>query len=268
VLHARFDGRLGNFRLDVELEVPARGVTVLFGPSGCGKTTLLRCMAGLARLDGALIVAGEVWQDAARFTPTHQRGVGFVFQDSSLFDHLSVRRNLIFGQRRAGRIGRIGFDEVARLLELAPLLDRGVAALSGGERQRVAIGRALLSQPALLLMDEPLAGLDAALKAEVLPYLDRLHDELAIPVVYVTHDLGEALRLGDRLAMMSAGRIDRIVELGGRRTADGSGLAGRLDAIGPDALAAELAAHGSHTVAGLAVAALLAGLTPWRGGQA
>jgi molybdate transport system ATP-binding protein len=269
-LEARFTGRQGAFQLDLDLVAPARGVSVLFGPSGCGKTTALRCMAGLTRLAGRFSVAGDVWQDESRFTPVHRRGVGYVFQEPSLFDHLSVRGNLGFGLKRAGTARRIGFDDVVGLLGLEPLLERGVAALSGGERQRAAIGRALLSQPALLLMDEPLASLDAARKAEVLPYLERLHDELAIPMVYVTHDLAEAMRLGDRLVLMAEGRVERVVELAAARPAAADGLTRRLGQIGPGALQSELAAGGvPPEAAGLAVAALIAGLTPWRGdGQA
>jgi len=254
-IEAAFAGRLGTFTLDVALSAPARGVTVLFGPSGCGKTTVLRCLAGLTRLGGRLSVAGEVWQDAARFTPTHRRPIGYVFQEPSLFGHLSVQRNLAFGLRRAHGARHIGFDEVAALLGLETLLGRHTAKLSGGERQRVAIGRALLSQPKLLLMDEPLASLDAARKAEVLPYLERLHDQLAIPIVYVTHDLGEALRLGDRLVLMDAGRVSRIHELDGRMRVDAqASIAERLQA--------QLAHGVDDVVVRLALAALAAGLAP------
>src|SRR5690606_18371012 len=149
------------FELDVDLEVPASGVTVLFGPSGAGKTTLLRCLAGLTRLPGRLEVAGEVWQDARTFLPPHRRRVGYVFQDAALFEHLSVRGNLLYGRRRGGRGADAAFDRLVGLLGLEALLERAPARLSGGERQRVAIGRALLSEPRLLLMDEPLASLDA-----------------------------------------------------------------------------------------------------------
>jgi molybdate transport system ATP-binding protein len=266
-LEAAFSGRLGDFAVDAALSAPARGVTVLFGPSGCGKTTVLRCMAGLTRLAGRFSVAGEVWQDERRFLPPHKRPIGYVFQEPSLFDHLSVRRNLEFGHRRAIGPQRIGLSDVVDLLGLAPLMDRGPGRLSGGERQRVSIGRALLSQPALLLMDEPLASLDAARKGEVLPYLERLHDELAVPIVYVTHDLAEAARLGDRIALMSAGRIARLIDISAMpRDRGAGGLAAELEALGPDRLQAELAARaGSDLVARLAVAALLADLPPWRG---
>jgi molybdate transport system ATP-binding protein len=208
---ARFRGALGGFALDTAFETPMRGVSALFGPSGCGKTTLLRCIAGLQRLrDGYLSVGGEVWQDGLAFRPPHARSVGYVFQEASLFPHLSVRGNLLYGHRRAWRRGtREGtrFDDVVELLGLQPLLDRSPLRLSGGERQRVAVGRALLSQPRLLLMDEPLAGLDRLSKDEILPYLEALHTALSIPVLYVSHDLAEVERLADHLVLLEGGRV-------------------------------------------------------------
>lgn len=205
-IEAAFRGRLGKFDLDVAFDIPARGVTAIFGPSGCGKTSVLRCIAGLQRVaQGRCVVAGEVWQDDGTFRPTHRRPIGFVFQEASLFAHLSVRGNLAYGAPRAG--GAIGFDEVVDLLGLEALLSRAPANLSGGERQRVAIGRALLSQPKLLLMDEPLSALDAATKSEILPFLERLHDRLSLPMLYVSHDMGEVERLADQLVLMQAGRI-------------------------------------------------------------
>ncbi|MDB5437912.1 MAG: molybdenum transporter ATP-binding protein [Caulobacteraceae bacterium] len=264
MIAARFAGRLGEFSLDVAIDTPASGVTVLFGPSGCGKTTVLRCLAGLTRLSGELKVDGEVWQDGRIFLPPHRRRVGYVFQEASLFAHLSVARNLTYGQRRAEAGGAAEFDRIVALLGLEPLLARGVGKLSGGERQRVAIGRALLSAPALLLMDEPLAGLDGARKAEVLPYLDALCRETRTPVVYVTHDLAEAWRLGDRMLVMRDGRVTDAVDM--RRealageTADLARLSARLSAVGADALRAELVGEGvSPLIARLAVDALLAG---------
>ena len=205
---AKFTGELGAFALDAEFAMPGRGVTALIGPSGSGKTTVLRCIAGLERLPGRLVVAGEVWRDERMFVPPHRRAVGYVFQEASLLPHLSVRANLEFGLKRVKAAPRTSFDEVVDSLGLAPLLTRSPAKLSGGERQRVAIGRALLTQPRLLLMDEPLAGLDAAAKAEILPYLERLHDSLAMPVLYVSHDPGEVSRLADRVLVMRAGRIE------------------------------------------------------------
>ena len=207
---AQFRGRLGAFALDAAFSVPARGVTALFGPSGCGKTTVLRCVAGLRRLDGSLSVAGESWQDARTFRPPHRRGVGYVFQEPSLFPHLTVRGNLDYGRRRALRGGapeRVAFAEVVELLGLGRLVDRDPAMLSGGERQRVAIGRALLSQPRLLLMDEPMAALDRTAKDEILPFLERLHSTLLVPVLLVTHDATEVERLADRVVVMREGRV-------------------------------------------------------------
>ena len=204
---ARFNGRLGGFALRAELTMPGRGVTALVGPSGSGKTTLLRCMAGLERLPGRLVVAGEVWRDETAFLPPHRRAVGYVFQEASLLPHLSVRGNLEFGLRRAKGAARTSLDAVVESLGLVELLPRSPARLSGGERQRVAIGRALLTQPRLMLMDEPLAGLDGEAKAEILAYLEGLHDSLAIPVLYVSHDVAEVARIADRVLMMTEGRI-------------------------------------------------------------
>jgi molybdate transport system ATP-binding protein len=206
---ARFAGRLGAFAFDFALAAPARGVTALYGPSGCGKTSLLRCIAGLTHVrDGHCRVDGEVWQDGARlFVPTHRRALGYVFQEASLFPHLSVKANLRFGAPPPGVTTAIGWDEVVDLCGLAALLERAPRALSGGERQRVALGRALLSQPRLLLMDEPLSALDEGAKAEILPFLERLRDRLALPALYVTHDMTEVERLADHLALIDRGRI-------------------------------------------------------------
>jgi len=205
-VEGQFHGRLGGFALDAEFSVPATGVTALSGPSGSGKTSLLRCIAGLTRLTGQLRVAGEVWQDDRTFLPAHRRPIGVVFQEPSLLSHLSVRGNLDYGARRSPARGT-SFDDVVELLGLAPLLARSTTHLSGGERQRVALGRALLSQPRLLLMDEPLSSLDAASKAEILPYLDRLHHELSIPTLYISHDAGEIARLADHVLYMRDGKI-------------------------------------------------------------
>jgi len=211
-IKAAFKGVLGAFSLDAGFTAPAKGVTALFGPSGCGKTTVLRCIAGLTRLaDGLCIVGAEVWQDRkGAFLPTHKRPLGYVFQEASLFPHLSVRKNLLFGaprRDRDGGEGKITFDEVADLLGVERLLDRSPAKLSGGERQRVAIGRALLSQPKLLLMDEPLSALDRATKEEILPFLERLRDRLSLPMVYVSHDIAEVERLADQVVLMEKGRV-------------------------------------------------------------
>jgi len=201
----------GAFKLDVDLALPGRGVTALFGHSGSGKTTLLRVLAGLERVAGARVALGdEVWQDDARkvFVPTHERGIGYVFQEASLFPHLSVRANLEFGRKRLKPAER-RFDllAVAELLGIERLLDASPATLSGGERQRAAIARTLLASPRLLLMDEPLAALDMRRKLEILPYLERLHDELALPVVYVSHAADEVARLADHLVVLEEGRV-------------------------------------------------------------
>lgn len=199
----------GGFALRAHLNLPGRGVTALFGPSGCGKTTLLRCMAGLTRVpQGYLEVNGAVWQDGKHFVPTHRRPLGYVFQEANLFAHLSVRRNLDYGRSRSGHVSTAeAFDRIVALLGIAHLLERWPSGLSGGERQRVAMARALLTQPRLLLMDEPLAALDLARKAEILPYLERLRDELDIPILYVSHAPDEVARLADHLVVLDQGAV-------------------------------------------------------------
>lgn len=201
--------QLGDFKLDVDLTLPARGVSVLFGPSGCGKTTVLRAIAGLEpRVRGVLHIAGEVWQDEVTFVPPHLRGVGMVFQQPSLFAHLSVAQNLQFGLKRTPQNQRrVSYERALDLLGIAGLMSRKPAQLSGGEQQRVAIARALLASPTLLLLDEPLAALDAPRKAELLPYLAQLNRELNIPMVYVTHAMDEVSQLADYLVLMSAGQV-------------------------------------------------------------
>ena len=194
------------FSLAVDLNLPGRGVTALFGPSGSGKTTLLRCIAGLDRSAGRLSVNGQIWQDERRFLPTHKRPLGYVFQDANLFAHLSVRHNLEYGMRRVDRRGlQATLDRAIELLGIGHLLDRKPDRLSGGERQRVAMARALAVNPRLLLMDEPLAALDLARKKEILPFLERLHEALDIPVLYVTHAPDEVMRLADHLVVMADG---------------------------------------------------------------
>lgn len=207
-IHARFHTDFGNFSLNVNLELPSRGVTALFGHSGSGKTTLLRCIAGLQRADGELHVNGDVWQDSKAFIPVHRRPLAYVFQEASLFPHLSVRRNLEYGYRRVAEDERqVRFEQAVEWLGLGALLERAPDRLSGGERQRVAIARALLTSPRLLLMDEPLSALDHRSKGEILPYLERLHDQLAIPVLYVTHSPDEVARLADHLVVLEKGRV-------------------------------------------------------------
>ncbi|WP_244817796.1 molybdenum ABC transporter ATP-binding protein [Caballeronia sp. Lep1P3] len=209
-IEARFVVEQGGFTLDLDLTLPARGVTAIFGQSGSGKTTLLRCLAGLARPgDGRLVVDGDVWLDTARriFLPTHKRPLGYVFQEASLFPHLSVERNLRFGLSRVpAAMRRVDLAQAAELLGIAHLLERMPAGLSGGERQRVGIARALLTSPRLLLLDEPLASLDQQRKQEILPYLERLHDELDIPMLYVSHAPEEVARLADHLVLLDGGR--------------------------------------------------------------
>ncbi len=209
-IRAQFRLAWPGFALDVDLDLPASGVTAVFGPSGCGKTTLLRCIAGLERGAGRLEVNGETWQDANNFLPTHRRPLGYVFQDARLFAHLTVRGNLDYGMRRALRhpagADSRPFDSIVELLGLGPLLDRYPERLSGGEQQRGAIARALLAAPRLLLMDEPLASLDLARKQEILPYLERLRDELEMPVLYVSHAADEVARLADHIVVLEGGR--------------------------------------------------------------
>ncbi|WP_206455176.1 molybdenum ABC transporter ATP-binding protein [Aurantimonas marina] len=201
-------GRLGRFALDVAFDLPASGVTALFGPSGSGKTSVLRAVAGLTRLTGRVVVGSETWQDARTFRPPHRREIGYVFQEASLFAHLTVARNLVYGARRSvGGLDEGQFSEIVGLLGLRPLLDRSPTTLSGGERQRVALGRAILSRPRLLLMDEPLAALDRMAKDEILPYFEALHDRLRIPILYISHDIAEVERLADRIVVLEAGRV-------------------------------------------------------------
>lgn len=207
-LCARFQCAFPGFELDVDLELPGTGITALFGHSGCGKTTVLRCMAGLHRARGAMTVLGEPWQTDGHFRPVHQRPLAYVFQETHLFPHLNVRRNLEFGYRRIPEVQRqIRFEDAVSWLGLQAHLDRMPAGLSGGERQRVAIARALLTSPRLLLMDEPMSALDRDSKHDILPYLERLRDALAIPIVYVSHSTAEVVRLADHLVVMADGKV-------------------------------------------------------------
>ena len=195
------------FSLDVDLTLPGHGVTALFGHSGSGKTTLLRCIAGLERAPhGRLHVGDEVWQDAGRWLPVHRRPIGYVFQEASLFAHLSVLDNLNYGVKRSARSQASQLAQAIELLGIGHLLTRKPERLSGGERQRVSIARALAVCPRLLLMDEPLAALDLKRKQEILPYLERLHDELDIPVLYVSHAPDEVARLADHMVVLDQGR--------------------------------------------------------------
>jgi len=207
-LQARMALRYPGFSLEVDLDLPLDGVTVVFGPSGCGKTTLLRCLAGLERARGSVRVGNQSWQDGERFTPPHRRPAGFVFQDARLFPHKTVQDNLLYGYRRTPPAHRrLTPERIIDLLDLTPLLERRPTTLSAGEQQRVAIGRALLAHPEVLLMDEPLANLDAARKQDILPFLLRLRRELSIPILYVTHSLEEVLQLVDTLVLLHQGRV-------------------------------------------------------------
>ncbi|HTV69825.1 MAG TPA: molybdenum ABC transporter ATP-binding protein [Rhizobiaceae bacterium] len=202
--------KAGAFRLDARFESAGR-LTALFGPSGSGKTTVVNLIAGLARPDdGRIAVDGAVLVDTAKniFVPAHKRRVGYVFQDARLFPHLSVRSNLAYGRWFTPRGERTaGFEKIVDLLGIAKLLDRRPHNLSGGEKQRVAIGRALLANPAILLMDEPLASLDDARKAEIVPYIERLRDGMKLPIVYVSHSIAEVARLATDIVVLADGKI-------------------------------------------------------------
>ena len=222
-----------DFRLDAALDVALSGVTAVFGPSGCGKTTLLRALAGLEReASGRIAFDGTVWQDERIFVPARSRRAGLVFQDARLFSHLTVKGNVLYGHRRTPKNERMFQPEtVIRLMDLEPLLGRRVGSLSGGERQRVSFARAVLANPRLLLMDEPLASLDQDRKEDILPFIERLAGELAIPTLYVSHEIDEVVRLATDLVLMNEGRIvasGPIEEVSNRF--DLRSYAGRLDA--------------------------------------
>jgi molybdate transport system ATP-binding protein len=213
-IEARFRLDLGDFTLDAAFRLPGEGVGAIFGSSGAGKSTLLRCVAGLERAAiGYLDVNGSRWEDSESglFVPTHKRSLGYVPQEPSLFPHLTVRQNLRYGStRRRHDATEVDEEQAIVWLGIAGLLERRPDGLSGGEKQRVAIARALFTGPRLLLMDEPLAGLDETSKAEILPYLDRLHRELSIPVLYVSHSRSEVMRLADQVVLIEAGRVRAV----------------------------------------------------------
>ena len=213
-LTARFDVVFPTFHLQVKASVPAEGITVVFGPSGCGKTTLLRCLAGLERSPTGFLSLGEqVWQDESNnlFLPLSQRPVGYVFQEPRLFPHLSVRSNLLYGWKRTpAPERRISLDQVVAILGLDSLLERRPTHLSGGEQQRVVIGRALLTSPRLLLMDEPLSSLDVQRKREIIPFIQRLDREFLIPIIYVSHALHEVVQLAKTLLLLKEGHLAGI----------------------------------------------------------
>lgn len=216
-MSATFDVRVQlarpDFVLQADLQLPASGITVLFGHSGSGKTTLLRCVAGLERArEARIVLAGEVWQDDASkvFVPPHKRALGYVFQEASLFSHLDVLGNLEYGMKRSrSRHARRTLDDAIELLGIGHLARRRVAQLSGGERQRVAIARALATGPRLLLLDEPMAALDAPRRQEILPWLEKLRAELKLPMLYVTHSVDELARLADHLVILQQGQVLR-----------------------------------------------------------
>jgi molybdate transport system ATP-binding protein len=201
--------RRGTFTLAVDEQLPTEGIVALSGPSGAGKTTLLRALAGLERFAGGRVAyAGETWQDERTFVPPHRRGVGMVFQEARLFEHLTVADNLRYGLRRTPKAERrLDWAEVVETLDLSALLDQYPARLSGGEHQRVALGRALLAGPRLLLLDEPLSALDHARRTSILPFLARLPRRYRLPLVYVSHNLEELIQLGDHLVLLEGGRI-------------------------------------------------------------
>lgn len=208
-IEVKLNHQLGDFTLDVAFEAPSSGVTAIFGHSGSGKTSVLRAIAGLVKTQSGVVrIQEHYWQQGKRFVPTHRRPIGYVFQEASLFSHLSVKQNLEYGQRRIPKVDRtIDFNSITELLGIQPLLSRPTSRLSGGERQRVAIGRALLTNPQLLLMDEPLSALDHGAKQAILPYLENLHDEFAIPSLYVSHDPHEVARLANHMVLLEQGRV-------------------------------------------------------------
>lgn len=213
MIEVAVEKRLGGFSLDAKFASPAHGITALFGRSGAGKTSLVNALAGLLRPDrGRIVVRGEVLFDSERGIDVapERRRLGYVFQDALLFPHYTVRGNLSYGRRAGAGAGEVDFDAVVALLGIEALLDRRPGALSGGEKQRVALGRALLAGPRLLLMDEPLAALDQARKAEIMTFIERLRDELRIPIVYVTHAMDEIVRLADTLVLMSDGHVAAV----------------------------------------------------------
>lgn len=212
-LQIRANLRYGqDFRLEVDHEIPLTGVTGLFGRSGCGKTSLLRLIAGLERVKDASVRFGaQQWQSGRRFVPLHKRRIGLVFQEHSLLPHLSVLDNLLYGYKRTpDHLRRLHLPEVTRMLGIEDLLGRRIDQLSGGQRQRVSLGRALLSSPQLLLLDEPMAALDTQTKREIMPFLTRLAAESGVPIIMVSHSPDEIQRLADRVVFMRAGAIERI----------------------------------------------------------
>ncbi|VAW90644.1 Molybdenum ABC transporter ATP-binding protein ModC [hydrothermal vent metagenome] len=206
---AKFNINRGDFIMNADLSIPASGITALYGPSGCGKTTLMRAMAGLDHHKNGFMQVGNMkWQSTGQFIATHRRSLAYVFQEASLFAHLNVRANLEYGYKRIPASERkIKLDKAIELLGIKHLLDRKPVNLSGGERQRIAIARALVVSPKLLLMDEPLAALDQKSKQEILVYLESVHTELDIPIIYISHSSDEVARLADHLVLLEEGKV-------------------------------------------------------------
>ena len=214
LLKAAFKVDYPGFNLDIDLQLPASGITVVFGPSGSGKTTLLRCLAGLEK-SGKMEIAGQVLQDENTFIPVNLRAIGMVFQESRLFPHLNVRDNLLYGYKRTPvNSRRLHLEDIGRVLSLEKLQERSIDKLSGGEKQRVALGRALLTSPKLLLMDEPLAALDAQRKTEIIPFIRKVEKELSIPIIYVTHSMSEVLQLVDTMVILKDGKVVKYGPVG------------------------------------------------------
>ena len=208
MIECKINIQLEGFKLDAKFTIPDKGITVVFGPSGSGKTTLLRAIAGLEKSDtGFLKVGDSIWQSDHNFVPTHKRQIGYVFQDAALFDHLNVEGNLDYVIKRKTGLTEDFIDSIYTLLDIKPLINRSTVQLSGGEKQRIAIARALLTNPKILLLDEPLSALDLKRKNEILPYLDSLHSQLEIPILYVTHSQDETSRLADHLMLIEDGKI-------------------------------------------------------------
>jgi molybdate transport system ATP-binding protein len=207
--HTYTNADAATFTLDINAEVPGSGITAIFGRSGSGKTTLLRCMAGLiAPKEGYFRIHGEIWQDDQTFRPTHKRPLGCVFQEASLLPHLTARQNLVYGMKRAGTMDATQDQRhIRELMDIESILEHYPHQLSGGQRQRVAIARALLTRPRLLLMDEPLVSLDTSRKQEIMPYLERLRQEVALPIFYVSHTVDDVARLADHLVILDQGRV-------------------------------------------------------------
>ncbi len=210
-LEVAFQHRLSSFMLDINFVAESAGITAIFGPSGSGKTSTINAIAGLLQPSRGYIRLGQrdlLDSEAGIQIPARERQIGYVFQDSRLFPHMSVRANLLFGARRRGKLPEpAAFAHIVDLLGLGQLLARRPQGLSGGEKQRVALGRAMLSRPRLLLLDEPLAGVDQARKGEILPYFERLRDEASVPIVYVSHSVDEVGRLADHLVVLNQGQV-------------------------------------------------------------